>query len=159
VTGAIGITGPTTANYSGTANAAFNAVVDGFAYDGSHTITLNGLTAGKIYSIQLFSLDNRSGYTARTQTFADSYGNSTAAYAHGADDYVVGVFVADGSSETLFGSSPYVLQDCSFGQPCANLNAAVLRGVPEPSTWALLIIGLGSVGGAMRLRRRTVSEA
>lgn len=29
-------------------------------------------------------------------------------------------------------------------------------GVPEPSAWALLILGFGTVGGAMRARRRTI---
>lgn len=30
-----------------------------------------------------------------------------------------------------------------------------INAVPEPSTWAMLILGFGAVGGAMRLRRRT----
>ncbi|HEU4820557.1 MAG TPA: PEPxxWA-CTERM sorting domain-containing protein [Qipengyuania sp.] len=29
-----------------------------------------------------------------------------------------------------------------------------INAVPEPSTWAMLILGFGAVGGAMRLRRR-----
>lgn len=32
-------------------------------------------------------------------------------------------------------------------------------GVPEPTTWAMMIIGLGAVGGAMRTRSRRVSFA
>lgn len=31
---------------------------------------------------------------------------------------------------------------------------AVAGGVPEPSTWAMMIFGFGAVGGAMRTRRR-----
>ena len=30
-------------------------------------------------------------------------------------------------------------------------------GVPEPATWAMMILGLGAVGGAMRRRRATTS--
>lgn len=32
-----------------------------------------------------------------------------------------------------------------------------MGGVPEPATWALLIMGFGAVGGAMRARKRTPS--
>ena len=32
-------------------------------------------------------------------------------------------------------------------------------GVPEPATWALMIMGFGAVGGAMRVRRRAVHFA
>lgn len=32
-------------------------------------------------------------------------------------------------------------------------------GVPEPATWALMIMGFGAVGGAMRVRRRGISFA
>ena len=36
------------------------------------------------------------------------------------------------------------------------VNAAAPGAVPEPATWAMLVAGLGSIGGLMR-RRRTVS--
>jgi hypothetical protein len=29
--------------------------------------------------------------------------------------------------------------------------------VPEPSTWAMLVVGFGSLGGLVRLRRRRVA--
>ncbi|WP_419807623.1 PEPxxWA-CTERM sorting domain-containing protein [Sphingomonas sp.] len=32
-------------------------------------------------------------------------------------------------------------------------NFAIAGGVPEPTTWALMIVGFGAVGGAMRRRR------
>ena len=28
-------------------------------------------------------------------------------------------------------------------------------GVPEPATWAMMLVGVGMVGGAMRMRRKT----
>ena len=31
---------------------------------------------------------------------------------------------------------------------------AVAGAIPEPGTWAMLIVGLGAVGGALRRRRR-----
>ena len=36
--------------------------------------------------------------------------------------------------------------------------AAGAGGVPEPATWALMILGFGAVGGAMRRRRRSASR-
>lgn len=37
-------------------------------------------------------------------------------------------------------------------------NGAVLPGIPEPATWALMIMGFGAVGGAMR-RRQSVKAS
>lgn len=48
----------------------------------------------------------------------------------------------------------------SYGEVTATLSAAA--GVPEPATWALMIMGLGAVGGAIRRRaelRRSVHFA
>ncbi|HLZ84149.1 MAG TPA: PEPxxWA-CTERM sorting domain-containing protein [Caulobacteraceae bacterium] len=38
-------------------------------------------------------------------------------------------------------------------------NVVVSTAVPEPMTWALMLAGLGGVGGAMRSRRRTAAAA
>lgn len=34
-----------------------------------------------------------------------------------------------------------------------------ISAVPEPATWAMMILGMGAVGGAMRVRRRSVALA
>jgi hypothetical protein len=36
-------------------------------------------------------------------------------------------------------------------------NGTFTAGVPEPATWALMIVGFGSVGGVLRSRRRAVT--
>lgn len=36
----------------------------------------------------------------------------------------------------------------------ANSSAAAVAAVPEPSTWALMLLGFGAVGGAMRSAKR-----
>ncbi|KQT32561.1 hypothetical protein ASG29_12410 [Sphingomonas sp. Leaf412] len=35
------------------------------------------------------------------------------------------------------------------------ITSAIAAGVPEPTTWALMILGMGAVGGAMRRRAKT----
>jgi hypothetical protein len=35
----------------------------------------------------------------------------------------------------------------------------VASGVPEPATWTLMLAGFGSLGGALRARRRRVTAA
>lgn len=39
--------------------------------------------------------------------------------------------------------------------PTNNQRQVLLAAVPEPSTWALFILGFGVIGGALRARRRT----
>jgi hypothetical protein len=39
------------------------------------------------------------------------------------------------------------------------LNASILTGVPEPSTWALLIVGFGGVGSLLRRRRAAYARS
>jgi hypothetical protein len=34
-----------------------------------------------------------------------------------------------------------------------------IRGVPEPASWAMMLLGLGALGGAMRARRRAPAKA
>jgi hypothetical protein len=36
-------------------------------------------------------------------------------------------------------------------------SSAILTGIPEPATWAMMISGFGLIGGILRLRRATVS--
>ena len=40
-----------------------------------------------------------------------------------------------------------------------NVNSAVVPGgVPEPSTWLMMILGFGAIGGMMRTKRRQQSR-
>lgn len=100
-TGVVGISGAagieSGRSYTGTTNAAFNSVLNGSAYDGIDAITLTDLTVGTSYLVQIFALDDR-GCCTELQTFRDASGNSTAAYSHGANDYVDGTFTADATT-------------------------------------------------------------
>jgi PEP-CTERM motif len=39
------------------------------------------------------------------------------------------------------------------------LNGSAIGGVPEPATWAMMMLGFGAAGGMMRYRRRKTSVA
>lgn len=38
-------------------------------------------------------------------------------------------------------------------------NASVTSGVPEPTTWGMMIVGFGAMGASMRYRRRSIGAA
>ena len=41
--------------------------------------------------------------------------------------------------------------------PSQALGIVPVRGVPEPSTWAMMLIGFGAIGVALRRRRKAIS--
>lgn len=45
-----------------------------------------------------------------------------------------------------------------YSNDTTGLNLAI-SGVPEPTSWALMIMGFGAIGGAMRAKRRTAKVA
>jgi hypothetical protein len=78
--------------------------------------------------------------------------------------YLGGLFsgIINNSGGVLSGHDlSFSLQTCSPGQPavgCQVTNGsarlfAVSGGVPEPASWALMLIGFGAIGSAMRRRR------
>lgn len=54
---------------------------------------------------------------------------------------------------TFSSSSYFTLDDLTLGIE------GIGPGIPEPASWAMMIGGLGMVGGAMRERRRTILRA
>lgn len=69
-----------------------------------------------------------------------------------------------GTSFTATASGPAELQFQFKGLGVTAADFAIDRvyvtaAVPEPSTWALMLLGFGAVGGAMRMKRRKASAA
>ena len=63
-----------------------------------------------------------------------------------------GLFVVSGSSgETFSGIS------LSSGSNSFEIDNLAIAGVPEPTTWAMMLVGLGALGGALRGRRKTLA--
>jgi hypothetical protein len=108
------------ANTNNTGNYNFNTVLNEFNYDGGpKTITLNNLTAGVQYSVQLFALDDRGG--TRPANFQDpADGTDKSATFNMSDNvYVVGTFTA--------GSSSVTIQENLLNGGGGNINALVIR--------------------------------
>lgn len=61
------------------------------------------------------------------------------------------------------GSFKLALNNVEFATPGSNTVNGTFTllnsGVPEPSTWAMMIVGIGLLGGAMRRRKVTVAYA
>ena len=153
-------TGAFTSTSTSTGNAVFNTVLNGFNYDtlagangtngttGTKQIMLSGLTAGKQYSVQLFGLDDRTASSARTFSFSDFSGDSTASIINNSNRNVIGTFTAASSFETITENIPNG----------GNINAVVVRDLsaaPEPSQIAsLALAALGMLGVVLKARKR-----
>lgn len=73
----------------------------------------------------------------------------------GGNPYASGqTFQADSSSGNRFYAIPTV--DLRFG---ASGTPSGVAAVPEPASWALMLVGFGAIGGAMRSRKATVRFA
>ena len=114
------------------------------------TITLNNLTIGHTYQVQVFANDSRSAGFGRSMALTGSSTvldyNTTEAVG-GVGQFAIGAFTADSTSQELgFSSSTETPQ----------LNGLSLRvtAVPEPSTYALV---LGGILNLSLIRRRRIS--
>ena len=132
--------GTATGAFSGsTGNANFNTVLNGFNYDGGpHTITLKNLVPGKLYSVQLFALDDRNDNTHESSRLCNfqaprNASNVSATFAMGNNVYVVGTFIATGTNMVI-------QQNLPTGNN-GNLNALVVRQLPPPLLDGIQISG------------------
>lgn len=136
----------------------FSAISGAFAYAGSAIPELSGMVVlSELVSGRLFYYDplETDGLIAATlyelglkfdgldTTMVELAGNP---YAGGRVDLRLGI---DGNGEL------YLLS--KFNGDIFRLSS--LSAVPEPATWAMMILGFGAVGGAMRRRRVKISYA
>ena len=108
-----------------TSNANFDAVLNRYSWDGGpKIITVNGLTPGEQYSVQIFAVDDRSGGESnRLASYQDPFDSAdySATFKMGDNVYVIGTFTAANSSETI-----------QMNLPTGNngsINALVLRAL------------------------------
>jgi hypothetical protein len=107
------------------------------------TLSLNNLTPGVEYAAQL-EIGEQPGDN-RSQSYTDGAVTSDTVFAHSGPQFITDTFTATGTTETLQGNVG--------GGNGAQLTGFVVEIVPEPSTWAMMILGLA--GMAFFVSRRS----
>lgn len=134
-------------------------------YRGAFWQTISGLTVGKKYDLSFWqAAGQQRGFTGpTTERWIVSFGNDTV-YSNtfhlpqggvGPWEKQTFSFTASATSQVL-----KFLADGTPGgaPPISFLDGVSLQAaVPEPATWAMLIVGFGAVGFASRRRRQTVA--
>ncbi len=140
--------------------------MDGAFRTGPVSQTITGLTIGKTYTLSYsYAFGQQNGFDGETTqhlttTLGNDYSSVTTDYVnpnHGFSGWtdVTTTIKATTTSETLsflaYGNIPV--------PPFALVSNVSLTGaVPEPATWAMMIVGLGGLGAIAR-RRRSASVA
>lgn len=128
--------------------------------------TINGLVVGEFYNLDFnwgaAQLRNRSGPT--TEQLQITFGTN-----------VVSTGILPVASQAFSGwqNGHYVFQATSASQtlsflsigtptglpPIALLDGVSVTMVPEPATWAMMLLGFGGIGAMIRRRRQTLATA
>lgn len=121
--------------FEGSGNADFDRILSSGAVEGrdaSGVLTLRGLTPGKRYTVQLFSIDMRgrggcggdlTDCRRRPVDFGDGEGHFSRRVLEGSGSYVLGTFIADRPTQTVIVRG-WALN--ANGGEAWNLNAAVI---------------------------------
>lgn len=162
------------ANFTGNSpNGGAYMVLDGDpGFSGTFSQNVTGLTVGQQYDLSFYwaagELYDRTGYytSQLTGTFGtDSFATSVFSNSH-PNTNNPGNLPGDFSGWQLVNftftaqSASQVLSFLAVGTPAANLppvaflDGVSLVAVPEPAVWALMLMGFGGVGAAIRRRRR-----
>jgi hypothetical protein len=115
-------------------------------------LTINSFTLPNPPYSSAFASDGAGTLTIATLPFVDGCSNPASTYCF---------FISDptsanptvGSFEQLTSSDGFWLSDT------VTVTAGAIEAVPEPSTWALMLIGFGGMGWLLRSRRRTPAVA
>ena len=108
--------------------------------------TSTGMTVIDPTSFTLeFDLAAGSQFTLASWLYADDVDDGTVDFFNTAK--ITGVTVSGDASLTSASGALTPLPGGGYGYPAA------VPGVPEPATWAMMIMGFGAIGGAMRRRR------
>jgi hypothetical protein len=136
------------------------------AVQGSISQVINGLVIGEFYNLNFnwgaAQLFNRNGPT--TEQLRITFGGDTVTTGvlaipnQGFSGWQTGhfQFQASSTSQTL----SFLSVGTPFGlPPIAVLDGVSLTAVPEPTTWAMMLLGFGGIGAMIRRRRQTLVAA
>ena len=123
--------GYTNSPFSGLSTAYSNVLSGGAYGSSSGSVTLNGLTSGHAYTVQIWLNDSRNSSTTwtRNETWSSSGGNSvTLTYnssqtGGGIGQYTVGTFAASGTSQVI----TFTAGTSGASSPSGQLNAIQVR--------------------------------
>jgi hypothetical protein len=122
--------------------------LDYAAYDssdsGSQTLSITGYLSGSPVGTESYTLAN-------TNVFNPTYANWTTENASG----LAGVTIDDLKITLNAGGG----ETASFLQGIDNVNLNVAGAVPEPASWAMVLIGFFGLGATLRSRRRMTPAA
>lgn len=143
----------------------------------SATLTINGITQAVSgdYLGQAFQFNNRDGsldevyHHSLDRTVINGYNRDNyiqnQIYSNSNDflssiDYTSPLSYTVQAGDNWYGSFQFYAPDGSYTigslKSTSVTIAALAGGVPEPATWALMILGFGAVGGVLRQQRRKV---
>jgi hypothetical protein len=136
------------------------------AVQGGISQTINGLVVGEYYNLNFNwgagQLINRSGAT--TEQLQITFGSDVVNT--GVLPVASGAFSGwqNGHFQFQATSTSQVLSFLSIGTPnglppIAVLDGISLTAVPEPTTWAMMLLGFGGIGAMIRRRRQTLATA
>lgn len=124
---------------------------------GSISQTITGLTSGQAYTVNFWASKNPDGGDPiRTGTV--TFGGVSMPFAYSDSNSLSNMmwapysftFIASGSSDLLSFAADGSA-GCCYGPALDNVSLAA--AVPEPATWAMMLLGLGAIGFGMRRRK------
>ena len=131
-----------------TGNAGYDQILSNVDFGGTNgvnttlTVADGLLMPGQVYEIQVWFADTRNNTAGNTRSF--SYGSTGGAAVSLNDQFAIGTFTADGTSQG-------VIIDPG-GNYAPHINAYQVRLIPEPSSAAF--VGLAGLALALRRRKR-----
>ncbi|WP_394763868.1 PEPxxWA-CTERM sorting domain-containing protein [Phenylobacterium sp.] len=142
------------------------AALDGAYQDSPLSQVITGLVVGKTYALSYdYAFAQQTGFDgATTQNLKVSLGNFNSTTPnlvlanHGFSGWTTATFniVATAATETLSFYSVATPQQ----PPFALVGSVSLKGaVPEPATWAMMLVGFGGLGAMIRKRRAATAAA
>jgi len=165
VTAAMAVAAPAYAQTYSSTTTNFIGIGDqiGSSYD---QVTMTGVSGTitttpylyNIYNVSFLVGTNATVAATTSGTFANSITVAGTPY-----NFLIPYTIAINSSDTItfnpftatFGNYQFafnLLQLMSGGPPVTGTLTATISAVPEPATWAMMLIGFGAIGFAMRRR-------